>query len=243
MNHKEYTEKNKKYLDKFDFDNPIDSKAFDYFAKNDTDLNNAGIFEYNQEMSVKGLDNMSDLKIGQEIEIEGYLSTFNDPDRENDVVLMGAFKDCLKVQKAFPLLRDHNNNTDSQIGSFSAVEDAKGLKLFGKCLVTEKTYHTCQMIIKGHINTTSMGGIFKYKKNDSGMATDEKGCWIIEKVKLFEGSVTPVPANSNATFVMKTFESVEKKADPVPEGNEEQVSEPTIDEKLKELDKQIFLKG
>lgn len=242
--YKEYQEKNKQYLDKFNFENPIDCKAFEYFAKTNTDLKTAGFFEYSQEFKVKGITDISELKIGQEIEIEGYLSTFNDPDRENDVVLFGAFTESLTKQLRFPLLRDHRNNTDSQLGSFSAMEDEKGLKIFGKCLVTEKTYHTCQMMVKGHINTTSMGGLFRYKRNDDGsIYRGENGIWVIEKVVLFEGSVTPVPANSSATFIVKTMAEVEQKAKLVPEENTEPVSKKSTADKLKELNKLIFLKG
>ena len=242
--YKAYQEKNSRYIDKFDFDNGLDCRAFEYFAANDVDLKTAGIFEYNQQFSVKCGDNTLELKCGMELEIEGYLSTFGNPDRENDVVMMGAFTEALKEQKMFPLLRDHWSVTDSQIGSFSAIEDSQGLKIFGKCLVTEKTMHTCMLLLKGHLNTTSMGGVFRYKRNDDGsLYRGENGTWEIEKVKLFEGSVVPVPANPKAVVTMKTFESLEEKAEQVSDEKAEQVPKKSIDERLKELNKILFLKG
>jgi HK97 family phage prohead protease len=240
-----YQEKNKKYLDKFDFDNGLDCRAFDYFAQNEVDLKTAGIFEVNHKFNIKGMDNETELEIGMELEIEGYLSTFGNPDRENDVVLFNAFKECLQEQKQFPLLRDHRASTDFQLGSFEAMEDSNGLRIAGKCLVTQQSFHTCLMMKKGHLNTTSMGGIFRYKRNDDGsLYRGENGIWIIEKVKLFEGSVVPVPANPKAVIVMKTFESVEENEKQVSEEQKaDQVPEKSIDERMKELNKILFLKG
>ena len=240
--YKAYQEKNQKYLDKFDFDNGLDCRAFEYFAKNESDLSTHGIFEVAAQFKCK--ECTTDLKIGMELEIEGYLSTFGNPDRENDVVLYNAFSESLAEQKLFPLLRDHRASTDYQMGSFTAVEDNQGLKIFGKCLVTEKTFHTALLMKRGHLNTTSMGGIFRYKRNDDGsMYRGENGIWVIEKVKLFEGSVVPVPANPKAVITMKTFESIEEKATEVPNENPEQVPTKSIDERMKELNKILFLKG
>ena len=243
--YKAYQEKNANYLDKFDFENGLDCRAFDYFASNDIDLKTAGIFEINQQFDVKSMDSETELKLGMELEIEGYLSTFGNPDRENDVVLFNAFKECLQEQKQFPLLRDHWSITDSQMGSFRAVEDNNGLKMFGKALVTEKTFHTCLLMKKGHLNTTSMGGIFRYKRNDDGsIYRGENGVWIIEKVMLFEGSVVPVPANPKAIVTMKTFESIEENEKQVSsEPKADQVPVKSFDERMKELNKILFLKG
>ena len=113
-------------------------------------------------------------------------------------------------------MKNHYSVTDCQIGSFTAKEDQKGLKIKGKILVDENSIHEIRLLKAGHINTTSMGGCFTYKRNKDGlMERDKKGRWVIEKVALFEGSLVPVPANPDAIISTRTFEAIEEKAEEV----------------------------
>ena len=218
-----YKEKNSKYLEHFNFDNHLDIKAFEYFAENDVDLKSAGIYEVTTEIQIKCGD--EEIKTGDNVEFSGYLSTFNGTDRGNDTVLLGAFKDCLKKQKLFPFLKNHRSVTDCQIGSFSAKEDENGLFIKGSILVDQNSTHEVMLLKNKHINTTSMGGIFTYKRTNEGLLErDKKGRFVIEKVALFEGSLVPVPANPDAQISMRTFEAIEEKTTEVPDGNPEQVS-------------------
>lgn len=223
MKKQAYIEKNKQYMEKFDFDNQLDVKAFDWFVENDMDLKSAGIYEITQEIEIKAFE--GDLRMGDEIEFSGYLSTFDGTDRGNDTVLTGAFKECLRKQKSFPFLKNHCSTTGCQIGSFKAKEDEKGLKITGKIMVDENSIHEVRLLQKKHINTTSMGGAFGYKRNKDGlMERDKKGRWVIEKVALFEGSLVPVPMNPDATINTRTFEAIEEKAEEVVNTKPEQVS-------------------
>lgn len=211
-----YKNKNEKYLGHFNFDNHLDCKAFEYFAENDVDLKSAGIYEITTEIKAVELDSDSELKIGDEIEFEGYLSTFGGTDRANDTVLVGAFKRCLRKQKKYPFLKNHNSITGCQIGSFTAKEDDTGLLIKGTILIDENSIHEVRLLQKEHINTTSMGGIFYYKRNPEGyLERDSKGRFIIEEVSLFEGSLVPVPCNQDAKITLRTFEPIDEKTEPV----------------------------
>ena len=55
-------------------------------------------------------------------------------------------------------------------------------------------------VAEGHLKTLSMGGLFHYKEDGRG----------IFKVDLWEGSLTPIPANPDATFSVRSLTDDEK---------------------------------
>jgi len=153
------------------------------------------------------------------IRIAGALSSFGNADREGDLVKQDAFDDTVKEFEELgkiPLLRDHRAETEFQIGSIDKLKiTLKKLKFEAFISRDERSQHVIKLIEDGHLNTVSMGGLFKFSSD-----RDKNGNFVIEKVMLFEGSVVPIPANKEAVFEMKSFEPEAENPDLVeePEG-------------------------
>lgn len=192
------------------------TKAVEWIKENDVEEQDVAIFAQHVGMKVCG-----DCKEKRDgIRIDGALSSFGNTDREGDVVMEGAFDESIKQIKKLgklPMLKDHVADTDSQIGSFDSVKVNGGLlAVSGFISKTKQSEHIIKLIEDGHLDTLSMGGLFKFAKSGE---RDKKGRRYIEKVVLFEGSVVVVPANPKATFTQKSLtQDVE---------NAEQVEEPT----------------
>lgn len=128
----------------------------------------------------------------RDVEIKGYLSTFGNTDRDGEFVEPGAFAETIPMFLSNPvLLINHRNDTESQAGSFSVVrEDSKGLYVEARLTNSpvDSMRHVRALVAEGHLKTMSMGGIFYYREDRRA----------IFKVQLFEGSLTPVPANPMA---------------------------------------------
>lgn len=185
------------YFEKFE------KQALEYIKTEGLDAENLAIGRKYAE--VKAVDDgVTDVKIGDTIRLSGYLSTFGGVDRSNDTVMKGAFTKSLKNQAKYPLLINHEAKTDTQVGSFTAVEDDYGLKWDASFLVTEKTLHEARLIKAGHLTTASMGGIFKYGERSKAGEPNR-----IDEVILFEGSIVPVPCNQDAVFTALKSLSVE----------------------------------
>lgn len=173
-------------------------KAIEYISKNNIETKNLAIVREFNHFEVKSL-NQTDS--AGSIRIKGYLSTFENTDRQNDVVLPTAFDETIKGLKKLPMLRDHVNMVDCQIGSWDTfIIDKKGLYVEGVIERTEKTEHLIALVKGGHLDTISMGGLFKY--NDR---PDVKGRNVLAVATVLEGSVVVIPANAEATFTMKSF--------------------------------------
>ena len=148
------------------------------------------------------------------LKITGYLSTFHNTDRQNDIILQGAFDSTLKGLESLPMLVDHSNKVNSHVGSWSNFRvDAKGLLADGVIIRSENTEHIQALIKGGHINTLSIGGVFKYANNGNA---SKDGTFSVEKIALLECSIVSVPANPLARFEMKSFFN-EPKCPEVPE--------------------------
>lgn len=177
----------------------LELKAKDYIQKMGYDSKDCSIWEDSGSLELD-IKSTEPCNIGDTIKIKGYLSTFGNIDRENDVVMEGAFDESLQKQVRFPLQRNHQYGTQDQMGTFIAEADKKGLKIEGDIVVTPGNMHEAMLIKSGQLNTLSMGGMFKY-----GEATNKNGNNMIEKVALFEGSVVSIPANPKATFMLKSL--------------------------------------
>jgi len=141
-----------------------------------------------------------------DVMIKGYLSTFKattESDRQGDYVEPGAFKETLRRFMQNPvLLRDHFNSTDNLSGSFSvAREDTRGLYIEANVSNAPDCKSIRFKVAEGHLRTLSMGGIFHYKEDGRG----------IFKVDLWEGSLTPIPANPDALVSVRSLNDSEKK--------------------------------
>lgn len=162
---------------------------------------------------------------GEQITISGYLSTFRNVDRQNDVVKKGAFDEAIKGLKKLPMLRDHRNSVDYQLGSFTTFKvDSKGLYVEGKISKTAINEHTRKLIEDGHLDTLSMGGLFRYDDRPN-----KNGNSVIAEVFLLEGSVVSIPANPKATFTMKSMSDYENDDLVDDESKDQQVSRKVAD--------------
>lgn len=143
-----------------------------------------------------------------DVKISGYLSTFKnvtESDRDGDYVEAGAFLETIpKFMKNPVLLANHYNNCSSLAGSFTVLrEDTRGL-YFEAVLSNAQSDSMKDIrakVAEGHLKTVSMGGRFHYKEDGRG----------IFKVDLFEGSLTPVPANPDAIFSTRQLTEAEAK--------------------------------
>jgi HK97 family phage prohead protease len=134
------------------------------------------------------------------VNIRGYLSTFRattERDRQGDYVEPGAFRDTIaKFMRNPVLLTDHRNSVGNLAGHFVAMREDKTGLLFEAVLsnapgVTDVRFK----IVEGMLRSVSMGGVFHYKDDGHG----------IFKVDLWEGSLTPIPANPDARFVVRAL--------------------------------------
>lgn len=184
----------------------IEIKALEWAKNNDEDIKDLTFFD--EEIGFKACADCEDTRDG--VKISGNLSTFKNVDREEDIVKEGAFDETVKELKKsgkLPMLKDHMATTDSQIGSFTKFKiTPDGLQVEGFISRTTESEHIIKLVEDGHLNTLSMGGLFKFA---NGGQRDKKGRRFIEKVALFEGSVVVVPANPKATFTQKSSNPAE----------------------------------
>lgn len=137
------------------------------------------------------------------VTINGYLSTFEhvtQADRDGDYVRGHAFdKSVGKFSSNAVMLMDHTNTVDMLAGSFSEVKtDKSGLYVVGKVSNAPELRKVRFLVAEGHLKSLSMGGLFLY--GHDGKA--------IEEVELWEGSLVPIPANQDASFSVRSFDSV-----------------------------------
>jgi HK97 family phage prohead protease len=139
------------------------------------------------------------------VTIEGYLSTFKattESDRQGDYVEPGAFTETLKKFAQNPvMLVDHRNSVAFLGGKFvEAKEDKRGLFVRGILSDAPGNVDLRFKVVEGMLKTLSMGGLFHYKEDGRG----------IFKVDLWEGSLTPIPANPDARFSVRALTDSEK---------------------------------
>jgi len=132
--------------------------------------------------------------------IEGFLSTFvgtTSSDRDGDFVMEGAFNDTLAQFRRNPvMLMDHRNSVPNLAGSFNRIGvNSRGLAVRGTLSNAPGLIDTRFKIVEGHLKGLSMGGLFFFDRTGRG----------IEKVDLFEGSLTPVPANPDTMFEVRSL--------------------------------------
>jgi len=140
----------------------------------------------------------------RDVTIEGFLSTFvgtTPKDRDGDYVEDDAFNETLAEFKRNPvMLTDHNNSVGSLAGSFTKIGvNKEGLAVQGKLSNAPGMIDARFKVAEGHLKSLSMGGLFFYKEDNRG----------IEKVTLWEGSLTPVPANQDALFRVRSLTVVD----------------------------------
>lgn len=140
----------------------------------------------------------------RDVRIEGFLSTFANTtpeDRDGEFVHDDAFKSTLADFKRNPvMLTDHTNSVEALVGSFDKIGvNPQGLAISGRLSNAPGLIDVRFKVAEGHLKALSMGGIFFYDKSGRG----------IEKVDLYEGSLTPVPANQDTLFQVRSLTIVD----------------------------------
>ena len=144
----------------------------------------------------------------QNVVLKGYLSTFQHvtpSDRDGEYVQRGAFAETIPHFMKNPvMLANHTNTVSSLVGAFKTVkEDELGLYVEGLLSNSPSEFvkDVRFKVAEGSLRTMSMGGVFHYNEDGRG----------IFKVSLWEGSLTPVPANQDAIFSVRELTDSEIK--------------------------------
>lgn len=149
--------------------------------------------------SVSGLDftkKSNDDSNSEFYEFEGIASTYDLPDRENDIIVKGAFENFKDANAVtVPLLYSHN--AEKVLGKIELTDDgdkllAKGFILKGNSL-NDDIY---KMIKSEALASLSIGFIvksFEYRDEDDLFAGI-----IIKEAEIVETSVVAIPANESA---------------------------------------------
>lgn len=130
----------------------------------------------------------------------GYLSKYDNIDRDNDVFVKGAFSKALEKRTTYPLLLNHD--MDKIIGYIDAEDTEKGVYVTGHLFdkevepLSEKIY---QMLQVGALMEMSVGfGVEKPFKDKVARRKGGQGGFVYKETYLREGSVVMVPANPEA---------------------------------------------
>jgi uncharacterized protein len=136
---------------------------------------------------------------GAYTELEGYVAAFGNVDSQNDVIERGAFaktiSERVKVGKV-KLLLDHMWDTEHTAGTIDdALEDEHGLKIHAMIDEDELVQRAVGKVARGHVSGMSIGYETMnatYEERDDALIRH------LTELKLFEGSITPFPANEAA---------------------------------------------
>lgn len=130
---------------------------------------------------------------------KGYASTFGNIDRDNDVIVQGAFG-VINNAKSVKLLWQHQQSEPIGIWT-KLVEDKKGLYAEGRlALKTRRGAEAYELMKMGALSDMSIG----FKTIDSEPATAKSASGTsrrvrkIKRVQLFEVSLVSIPANELA---------------------------------------------
>lgn len=145
----------------------------------------------------------------EKFQFAGYGSTFDEKDREGDIIEKGTFDKSLKHKSTLPLLFNHDRN--QVIGKLEASEDEKGLFVKGYLnLNDEKAKNVYDLIKMGALDSLSIG--FSVKDYLPIEENRPFGPWRIKEAELYEISVVTVPANSAALISnIKSFDEINLK--------------------------------
>ena len=138
-------------------------------------------------------------KDGTITELEGYVAAFGNVDSQDDVIEPGAFDRTIAERVKggkVKLLIDHLWDVEHTAGTIDdAAPDAHGLKIHANVDEDELVQRSMGKVARGHVTGMSIG------YETMGASFEEREGKVIrhlEELKLFEGSVTPFPANEAA---------------------------------------------
>lgn len=124
--------------------------------------------------------------------VEGYVSTFGNVDRGDDIVMAGAFDETLKSGPKVKFLLSHDPTKVLGIPT-KLKEDKKGL--FGSFKISKTTLgaDTHQLLLDGALDSFSIGYRAKVWEWDT-----ESEVRKLVKIELYEASLVPIPMNPQA---------------------------------------------
>jgi len=128
--------------------------------------------------------------------VTGYLSSFNNKDYDNDIILKGAYKKSIAERKdQIFFLNQHDWKQPH--GKFNVLaEDEKGLYFESEPLIdTSYSSDALKLYEAGIVKEHSVG--FVTVKSDYDKKSEAN---IIKEIKLYEGSNVTLGANSNTPF-------------------------------------------
>jgi len=143
-------------------------------------------------MSLKSAD--IDSETGK---FSGYLSTYENEDRDGDIIKRGAFDKGVAKKSTVPMLFNHRR--DEVLGKLDLIADAKGLYAEGVLNMSdEKVKNVYELLKMGALDSMSVGMIInKYSPIDP---KNPWGAWEIMEAEAVEGSIVAIPANDQATI-------------------------------------------
>jgi HK97 family phage prohead protease len=141
-------------------------------------------------------------------EVEGYAATFGNVDLQGDMILKGAFKRTLdhwaSAKGRIPLVDGHMAaDTERLLGSVaSAKEDAVGLRFRAVFSEVQRAQDARRKAIEGHLTGVSIGWLpdpgvpdaITFQEGSQGIVR------VLKAIRLLEISLTPIPANPEATL-------------------------------------------
>jgi len=127
----------------------------------------------------------------------GYASTYDNVDRDKDVMVRGCFDESVEQKSTIPMLWNHNR--DEVIGKIELSLDHKGLIAEGTFnLKDQKAQHIKDLVDMDALDSMSIGFIIRdYEPVDKMRPF---GGWNIKKVDVVETSIVTIPANPSATI-------------------------------------------
>lgn len=152
-----------------------------------------------------GLTIKSEGESEEYLEIMGYGSVFGNRDNGGDIVMPGAFKECIASGRKPKMLWQHD--ASQPIGVWDEMsEDENGLRMKGRVAKKGKGGEVAELIKMGAVEGLSIG----YRTQEYEMDMDE-GSRKLTKLDLWETSVVTFPMNELAgIYAMKADEITQR---------------------------------
>jgi len=152
-----------------------------------------------------GLTIKSEGESEEYLEIMGYGSVFGNRDNGGDIVMPGAFKECIASGRRVKMLWQHD--ASQPIGVWDEMsEDENGLRMKGRVAKKGKGGEVAELIKMGAVEGLSIG----YRTQEYEMDMDE-GSRKLTKLDLWETSVVTFPMYELAgIYAMKADEITQR---------------------------------
>lgn len=144
-------------------------------------------------LELKNTGSVSDVDVKSRI-VSGYLSSFDNIDSDNDIIVKGAFQKSIN-ERFSSIFFLYQHEWSKPLGKFKTLqEDQKGLYFEAEIVETSYGVDQLKLYESGLVNEHSIG--FQTIKSD----TATSGTRTIKEVKLYEGSAVTLGANSQTPF-------------------------------------------